>query len=97
MNELWSYRDSHPLSAFRVPTPPAFVANTTGAVVPAEGFHATSAERRQWLHEVALQVDAWLAAVASYHALCASAEVRRDVLIALAKEPSVATLLAQAG
>jgi len=95
LDDVWSYRDSHPIRAFRVPNPPSFEANTGGWVSPEEGFRATSAERRQWIHLVALQVDAWLSAVATYQATAVSPELRREVLSALAREQGVVSMLAE--
>lgn len=88
-NELWSQSDAHKLAPSRVPCPPSFAANTSGAAVPAPDYSATAAERRSWLCSVARQVDSWLVGVAAHQAAAVSSSVRREVLAALAQESSI--------
>jgi alfin len=93
VNNIWMCEDSHPIAPSRVPMPPAFGANHSGFVEPDANFMATSDERRRWTTAVAHQVDAWLVAVAEYHASVVSTDVRRTVLVALSKEETVSTIL----
>lgn len=96
VNELWMYSDTHPLTAFRVPCPPAIAANDGGFVAPKVGFEATSVERRRWTIDVAMKVDAWLAGVAHYLAAQVGPQVLRDVLQSLAQESTLVQLLEEA-
>lgn len=90
-DEIWMCSDSHSLAPCRVPLPPGFGANDTGVIVPNPNYRATSAERRQWL----MEVDVWLTGVVEYHAAIVSAEMRRDVLVAMSREKTVSALYDQ--
>lgn len=89
VNELWMYSDTHTIDAIRVPFPPTFLANNSGTIQPKEGYIATSTEKRLWLIKVAQQIDAWLVAVAHYHAAQISQSAVRQTLQALASEKNI--------
>lgn len=89
VNELWMCSDTHTIEAVRVPSPPAFIANDSGLIEPKKEYVATSTERRHWLIKVAQQIDAWLVAVAHYHAAQISPSAVRQTLQALSSEENV--------
>lgn len=89
VRDIWMYSDTHPIEPTRVPYPPAFVANNSGFVAPKEGYVATNVEKRRWLNQVAQQIDAWLVAVAHYHAAQISPSAVRQTLQALSNEETV--------
>lgn len=89
VNDLWIYSDTHSIPPARVPCPPAFAANDSGIVAPKEGYVATNAEKRRWLSQVAQQIDAWLVAVAHYHAAQISPSAIHQTLQALSSEETV--------
>lgn len=92
INDLCDYRDTHNIMPSRVPYPPSFAADDSSSIVPKEGYVATNAEKRHWLNEVAQQIDAWLVAVAHYHATQISPSAVRQMLQALSSEETVEQL-----
>lgn len=88
-NNVNHYYDTHPIEPFIVPYPPSFVANNSGAVKPKSGYIATSIERRNWLIDVAQQIDCWLVAVAHYHAAQISSSAVRQTLQVLSGEETL--------
>ena len=89
VRDLCYYFDTHSIRPTVVPYPPAFAANNSGKVEPKEGYVATNTEKTSWLIQVALQIDAWLVAVAYYHAAEISPSVVRQTLQSLASEKTV--------
>lgn len=93
VNDFWMYNDNHRVHPSRIPTPPAIAADNSGHVQPAPNYVATSEERTAWIFQVADQVDAWLVAVANWHA-SGNKSVLKGVQTALMKEKRVVDLLA---
>ncbi len=89
VNDLCYYSDTHGIEPPRIPYPPAFTANNSGTVEPKKGYVATNTEKMSWLIQVARQIDAWLVAVAYYHAADISPSAVRQTLQLLASEKTV--------